>query len=200
MVEENKKQVENKEKKAKETTVLEEKVNEKPKEIIVSEEKKENKENGKDKEETKKEPIVKKLSKKKEASVQGRNLSISTKHAIAICNFIRNKNIERAIKDLEGVSKMKTPLPMRGEIPHKKGIMSGRYPINATNEVIKLLKSLVANAIVNELELEKVKISCKANIAARPYRRAGRTRFKRTNLEIKLIPKKSNKKNKGDKK
>jgi hypothetical protein len=93
---------------------------------------------------------------------------------------------------------------MRGEIPHKKGIMSGRYPVNALGHFIKLLKSLNSNALVNELELEKYKISCKANLASRPYRRFGKGQFKRTHVEIKLIPitkkKSKNKKNKGEKK
>jgi len=115
------------------------------------------------------------------------NLSISTKQSIAICNFIRNKNIEKAILELEDAAKMKIPIPMRGEIPHKKGIMSGRYPVKSIKEFIRLLKSLKSNAIANELELEKVKIACIANVAARPYRRFGRKRFKRTNVEIKLI-------------
>jgi large subunit ribosomal protein L22 len=124
---------------------------------------------------------------KTEAVVNGSALHISTKHAIAICNFIRGKHIEKAIVELEDAKKMKFAIPMRGEIPHKKGIMSGRYPVKALGEFIILLKSLKANAIANELELEKVAISCKANIASRPYRRFGRKRFKRTHVEIKLV-------------
>jgi len=127
-------------------------------------------------------------SKKTQAIVNGRNLSISTKHAIAVCNYIRNKDVDKAILMLEEIEKMKKPLPMKGEIPHRKGrIMSGRYPIKAAGEFIRLLKSLKSNAIVNELELEKYVIFCKANIAARPYRRFGRTRFKRTHVTLKLI-------------
>ena len=146
-----------------------------------------------EKEETKeKKPEKKKETpkeKKTSALVNGSSLHISTKHAIAICNFIKGKNIESAISELEKAEKMKIPIPMRGEIPHKKGIMSGRYPIKAIGEFIKLLKSLKANAIANELELEKVFISCKANVASRPYRRFGRKRFKRTHVEIKLTKK-----------
>ena len=126
--------------------------------------------------------------KKTEAVVHGKSLFISTKHAVAICNLIRGKNIDKAISILENVEKMKIAVPMRGEIPHRKGkIMSGRYPVKAAKEFIKLLKSLKANALMNELELEKYKIFCKANIASRPYRRFGKGRFKRTHVEIKLI-------------
>jgi len=125
---------------------------------------------------------------KTEAVVHGKSLFISTKHAVAICNLIRGKNIDKAISIMEDAEKMKIAVPMRGEIPHRKGkIMSGRYPVKAIKEFVKLLKSLKANALMNELELEKYKIFCKANIASRPYRRFGKGRFKRTHIEIKLI-------------
>ncbi len=126
--------------------------------------------------------------KKTQAVVNGQNLPISTKHAVAICNYIRGKDIDEAISMLEQVEQMKKPIPMKGEIPHRKGkIMSGRYPINASKEFIKLLKSLKANAVINELELEKYVLFCVPNVAARPHRRFGRTRFKRTHVILKLI-------------
>ncbi len=128
-------------------------------------------------------------NKKAEAVINGKDVRISTKQAVAVCNFIRNKNIDRALGDLEEVRKMKRAIPMKGEIPHRKGsIMSGRYMKNATGEFIGLLKGLKANATANELELEKVKIFCMANVAARPRRRFGRKKFKRTHVQIKLIP------------
>lgn len=128
------------------------------------------------------------LAKKTGAVVNARNLSISTKHAIAVCDYIWGKNIDEAISMLEEVSKFKKPIPMKGEIPHRKGrIMSGRYPIKASREFIKLLKSLKANALVNGLELEKYVVFCKADVAPRPYKRFGRARFKRSHVTLKLI-------------
>jgi large subunit ribosomal protein L22 len=146
-----------------------------------------------EKEAEKKKPSEKRVS-KKSAVVNGKNLQISTKHAVAICNFIKNKEVDRAIFMLLGVASKRIPVPMKGEIPHKKGIMSGRYPVKAAMQIIKLLRSLRANAIVNELELEKCKLSCIANIASRPYKRFGRGRFKRTNLTLKLVQKEDSKK------
>jgi ribosomal protein L22 len=142
--------------------------------------------------ETKKQEIKKvedNKPKKTEAKVNAKSLPISTKHAMAILNMIRNKTIDEAIPLLELAEKKKIPVPMRGEIPHRKGIMSGRYPLNALSHIIKVLKSLKANALANELELEKYKIFCKANVAARPYRRFGKGRFKKTHVEVKLVPK-----------
>jgi ribosomal protein L22 len=206
---------------AKDITKIEEKVEEKKitqkqadkeikeevKDNLSSLEKKTEKKEETKKEESKEEKKVEKKEiikgpKKTEAIVKGRNLHISTKHSIAICNLIRNKNIDKAILILEQAEKMKIPIPMTGEIPHRKGkIMSGRYPIKAITEFIKLLKGLRANAIMNELELEKYKIFCKSNIASRPYRRFGKGRFKRTHIEMKLIlPVKKKKKKSGGKK
>ncbi len=127
--------------------------------------------------------------KKSEAVVNGRDLRISTKHSVAVCNFIKNKNIDDALAHLEEVSKMKRAIPMRGEIPHRKGkMMSGRYPINAVKAFMILLKSLKANAINHELELEKVKLACMANVASRPMKRHGQGKHKRSHVQIKLIP------------
>ena len=147
----------------------------------------------KDKKETEKTKEKKpEKPKKTEAIVNGKNLPISTKYAVAVCNYIRGGNIDKAISMLEQVAQFKKAVPMKGEIAHRKGrIMSGKYPIKAVKEFMILLKSLKVNAIVNELELEKYVVFCKADVAPRPYRRFGRTRFKRTHVTLKLIlPKK----------
>ncbi|MEK6872546.1 MAG: uL22 family ribosomal protein [Nanoarchaeota archaeon] len=147
----------------------------------------------KEKTKEKREPKAEiKRIKKTEAVVKGEDLRISTKQAVAVCNFIRNKEIDQSIRNLEKVKKIEIAIPMKGEIPHKKGISiasgRGRYPINAVNEFLKLLKSLRANAIYNELELEKFKIFCMANIASKPQKRFGQGRFKRSHVLIKLVP------------
>lgn len=124
----------------------------------------------------------KEIAKKTEAIVNGKDLPISTKHSMAICDFIRGKRIEGLIPELEKVIKLKVPMRMKGEIPHRHGnIMSGRYPINACKSFINLLKSLQANASVNGIENPRI-VLAKANKASRPYRRGGRERFKRTNV------------------
>ena len=126
--------------------------------------------------------------KKTEAVVNGRDLPVSLKHAVAICNMIRGKEIDNAVKMLDEVEKMKRAVPMRGEIPHRRGMMSGRYPVKGAKVYLILLKSLKANAIANDLELEKFRIFCMPNNASRPYRRFGTGRFKRTHVLLKLIP------------
>ncbi len=131
-----------------------------------------------------KKPIQKKpIVKKTEAVVNAKSLPISTKYAIAICRFIKKKKIEKAIAELEQVLMKKKAVPMKGEIPHRKGkMMSGRYPKKATEHFITILKSLQANAIATELE-EPVIAEAMANLAQRPYGRGGR-RKKRTHVKI----------------
>jgi len=115
------------------------------------------------------------------AIARGKDLGISTKHAVAICDFIRGKKVSEAIEQLEKVAKMKLAMPMKGEIPHRKGMMSGRYPVNASRAMIKLLKSLDANAKSFEIIEPRIEIA-KADKAPSPYRRFGSKRFKRTHV------------------
>ncbi len=133
-----------------------------------------------------------KESKKTEAVVNGKDLHVGRKHAVALCSFIRNKDIDVAIKQLEEVAAMRKAIPMKGEIPHRHDMHqasgSGRYPVKGAKIYIALLKSLKSNALVNELELEKFKIYAMPNRASRPYKRFGQGRMKRSHVLIKLIP------------
>ncbi len=157
---------------------------EKPAEEVSEKRRKEVKEEEKTlkKEKKKEETTISKT----EAVVYGKDLRISKKHAVAICNFIRGRKIEEAVFLLQEVSQMKRAVPMRGEIPHRKGMMSGRYPIKAAEQFLKLLKQLSANASANGLDLDKGKIECRADRASRPYKRFGSERFKRTHVILRL--------------
>jgi len=129
--------------------------------------------------------------KKTEAVVNSFNIPVSTKDSIAICRFIKRKKIKDAISDLEQVLKQKKAIPMKGEIPHRKGkgMMSGRYATKAVKNFIKLLKDLLANVNSNGLE-NPVIAEAIANIGSRPFGRFGRVRKKRTNIKIKAKEKK----------
>jgi len=163
------------------------------------EEKKEEQKTEQKTEEKKTEKKKGEIKKKDYAIVNGNNLPISTKESMDVCSMIRGRSIETAIKMLEEVIAFKRVVKMnKREVPHQKGkgVMAGRYPINASNEFIRLLKQLNANAIVNGLEIEKCKIFCKANFASRPYKRGG-AKFKRTHVLLKLeTPKIKQNKNK----
>lgn len=148
---------------------------------IIEEKKSEGKKIEPKKEVKKETPKVKKT----EVFVKGVNLPISTKDAKFICKFIVKKRIGDAIRDLEQVEIRKKAIPMKGEIPHRKGrkIASGRFPKKAAKNFIIILKSLAANANAGNLD-EPTIAEAIANQAARPYGRFGRTQKKRTHIKI----------------
>ena len=130
------------------------------------------------------------------ARAVGKDLKISTKQAIAICSFIKNKNPTQAKNLLEQVIKKKLAVPMKGQIAHKKNLQklpSGRYPIKTSKEFIKLLNNLIANSTAKGLDAESLLINAKADKAPRPVKPTrmayGRKRFKRTHVTLEAIQK-----------
>ena len=164
------------------TKVVEKKVEDKKKEEI--------------KKETKKKVVAqKKAPKKTEVVVNAKSVPVSTKYSVYICKFIKNKPIQKAITDLEFVLQEKKAVPMKGEIPHKKGkgMMSGRYPKRAVKHFITILKGLQGNANNHELN-EPIVSGAIANKAQRPLGRFGKWQRKRTHITLKAKEKKIKKK------
>jgi len=131
--------------------------------------------------------IPKPAVKKFEAVVNARSVHVSLKHAVAIGEFIKGKKISEAIANLERVSIKKQAVPFRGEIAHRKGkgMMSGKYPVNASKEFITLLKSLSANSLHNGMDLDSTIISSVVpNKAPEQVHRFGSTKFKRNHISI----------------
>ncbi len=122
--------------------------------------------------------------KKEMAFIKMSGLPISTKHSIALCRFIKGRPIGTALDELGRVARGKLAVPMRGEIPHRhgRGMMSGRYPINASKVFIKVLKSLEGNSSVNGIENPVITLAS-ASWGSRPQKRGG-MKFKRTHLYI----------------
>ncbi|MBI2632260.1 hypothetical protein HYW75_04610 [Candidatus Pacearchaeota archaeon] len=148
-----------------------------------AEEKKEEKKEDK----TPQKKVSQKIIKKEEAVARGINVHASKKHCMYICKFIKNKEIDTAISELNDVIKMKRPIPFKGEIPHRHhlGMMSGRYPVNAAKEFIYLLKGLRGNVLVNSMDLDKTRIYyASATWDSRPAKRGG-MRFKRAFIVLK---------------
>ena len=103
---------------------------------------------------------------------------------MAICKFIKGKTIEDAQNYLADVIRVKKAIPMRGEIPHRKGkMMSGRFPVNASKYFVTLLKSLTGNCIMNGIE-DPVIVEATPNKAPRPYGRFGSWQRKRTHIKL----------------
>lgn len=132
--------------------------------------------------------------KEKTAQAQGTDLSISVKDSIEISNRIRKLSFDKAVLMLEDAIKMKTPIKFTkftNGAGHKTGMGSGKYPINASKEILRLLKSAKANAnnkgLSDDLFIENIVV----NKASRPWR-YGRHRgrkAKRTHIQLQLAEK-----------
>ncbi len=134
--------------------------------------------------EKKKKPEVKKVEAKEVAIVNGFSQRISSKYSFEVCKFVKNKDLDTAIADLEMVVKKKKAVPMHAlEVAHKPGNMAGgKYPITVAKVFIDLIKQLKANAIVNQIDNPVITLAI-ANWASRPYRRAGQ-QGKRTHVHL----------------
>ncbi len=131
-----------------------------------------------------KKKIEVKRPKKDHAVVRNESVHISKRHGMYICSFIKGKNIDAAIKDLNEVISLRKAVPFKGEIPHRKGMMSGRYPVAASKIFIPMLKNLKGAVLYNGMDITKTRISSAfTNFAPRPQRRGG-TKGKRASVTI----------------
>ena len=127
------------------------------------------------------------------AKAFGRDLSISTKHAVEICSYLRGKTVDHAVKFLENVIDLRTPVPFKrftNGPGHKKGnLASGRYPVKASQAILRIIKSALANAEDNNLNTEGMVVKhIVANKASTPMHNGRQRRrfMKRTHIEVVL--------------
>lgn len=127
------------------------------------------------------------------ARAVGRDLSISTKHSIEICRFLRNRSVQKAKYILREVISKKQAVPakiFRGGASHRPGkIAGGRYPINAASAILSVIENAEANAQQKGLNTANlVLVHFCAQKAAEPYH-PGRFRgrkMKRSHVEVVL--------------
>ncbi len=98
------------------------------------------------------------------ARAMGRDINISPKNAVIVCEKIKGMKIQKAITLLDEVVVMKKAIPFRRftkSIGHRKGMGKNaiaKYPRRAAFEIIKVLKNLEKNAEYKGLNAEKMKI------------------------------------------
>ncbi|MFQ6106709.1 MAG: 50S ribosomal protein L22 [Thermoplasmata archaeon] len=95
------------------------------------------------------------------AKAIGRELPISPKKSVEVCRALRGLNVEDAKELLEEVIEKRRIIPYRRyrkTISHKKGSMAGGYPIRVAKAVLKVLEDAQANAEMNELDPETMRI------------------------------------------
>jgi large subunit ribosomal protein L22 len=132
-----------------------------------------------------------KSSSTERARAIARNMSISAKHSIELCRWLRYKTTAQAKRMLEDVITYKLAVPFKRfnrDVGHKPGMAAGRYPIKASKELMKLIESVEANAQFNGLHTGQLKIvKLIANKAAVPITGGRRNRgTKRTHIEIEV--------------
>ncbi len=116
--------------------------------------------------------------------------NLSLKHAVEVCNEIRNKKLSKAKTILEEVILKKKPIPFKRfnqEIAHRKKIGPGRYPIKTAKQILKLLEEVEANAQYSGLNTSQLKIiHISAKKASRPphYGRIRGIFMKRATVEV----------------
>ncbi len=88
-------------------------------------------------------------------------LHISFKKTKEICHYIKGMDIEKAKCILLDSIEMKKAIPFKRHTEgsgHKVGISNGRYPVKASNEVLKLLKNAEHNGTYKGLDISKLYI------------------------------------------
>lgn len=134
------------------------------------------------------------------AKAAGREMGVSTKHTIEVCNSIRKKSVAEARKILEDVIDKKRPIKFRRfteGAAHRKGIGAGKYPVKCCEEILRLLNQAAANASFKGLNPNIMIIGSLVPQKGGNrwhYGRQRRRRMKRTNLEIILEEQKEMKK------
>lgn len=92
----------------------------------------------------------------------GRDLDISFKHAVVICDAIRDMKVNKAIELLGGVQEFKEVIPFRKfnkGVGHRSGdIKIGKYPQKAAKEIQMVLKGVEANADYKGLDTDSLVI------------------------------------------
>ena len=118
-------------------------------------------------------------------------MKISSKASIEICRLLRNKSVAKAKSLLERVIKKKEAVPYKRfnhEIPHRKGkIMTGRFPIKASKEILNLLKNAESNAKNKEMSDNLIISHISANKGPNTPRHGRKIGTKSKNTNVRII-------------
>ena len=94
----------------------------------------------------------------------GRELRVSPKHAREVCKTIKGMKLDQAKDYLQQVILKKKPVPFRRhkkKVGHRHGIekaYAGRYPVKATQKILKVLEGAEINAEYKGLDIERLRI------------------------------------------
>ncbi|MCW4033861.1 MAG: 50S ribosomal protein L22 [Candidatus Bathyarchaeota archaeon] len=100
----------------------------------------------------------------KTAKASGRELRVSPKHAREVCNTINGMKLDRAKDYLKQVMLKKKAVPFKRfnkHVGHRHGLekaFSGRYPVKAAEQILRVLEGAEANAEYKGLDMERLRI------------------------------------------
>jgi len=108
----------------------------------------------------------------KTSKAMGKELHISKKHAHEIASAITGMKVNTARGFLEDVTALKQAVPYKRftrNVPHMKGMCTGRYPQKAAKEFLRVLKNAESNATYKGLDSENLKITHVATKTGHTY-------------------------------
>lgn len=97
------------------------------------------------------------------AKALGRDLPISPKKSVEVCNMIRGMDVDAAINVLEEVIEEKRAVPYRRhnkQVAHQKGVGPGGYPKKVARYIKDLLEEAKNNAENKALDADNMRIVC----------------------------------------
>lgn len=109
----------------------------------------------------------------KTAKASGREIRISPKAAREICNELRGLRLEAGKTYLQEVIAKRQAVPYRRydrKMGHRRGLRkadSGRYPVKASQQILRVLENAENNADYKGLDIERLRIT---HISAYPGR------------------------------
>ena len=112
----------------------------------------------------------------------GKDLDISFRKAVEVCNMVQGMKLVKAIEAMEAVVALQKPVPFKrftGGTSHHPGAASSKYPKKAATETLKILKNALANAEYKGLDTDKLNvIHIQANKGPSRRRRKPKGRWK----------------------
>lgn len=129
----------------------------------------------------------------KTVKASGRELRISHKDAMEICNTIKGMKLEKAKVFLQEVILKRRPVPFRRhkkKVGHRRGLQktyAGRYPVNASKKIFEVLENAEVNAEYNGFDLERLRIIHAAAYPGMKIRRYIPRAFGRTTPYFKTL-------------
>lgn len=126
----------------------------------------------------------------KGAKASGKEIPISPKRSYELANAIRGKPLAKAKKYLEQVISKEVPVPYKrydNNVPHRRGMAAGRYPVNTAKAFLRIINSAEANATALAMAKDKLRVAHIAVNLGRPIigrRKGGACNKSTTNLQV----------------